>query len=42
MIRLLRRWFGLRCWLGACGGQIGMVNDGSICWRCKTCGREQE
>jgi hypothetical protein len=42
MIALLRRWFGLRCWLGECGGRIGYCVDESVCWRCSTCGREVE
>lgn len=42
MISAIRRWFGLRCWLQMCGGKIGFIADGGICWRCSTCNREQE
>lgn len=42
MMSLIRRWFGLRCWLHLCGGKIGFTCDGGICWRCQHCLREIE
>ena len=42
MIRFIRRWFGLRCFLSLCGGKIGYCADGGICWRCSVCGAEVE
>lgn len=45
MISALRRWFGLKCWLGECGGKIGHFDPdrpGKICWRCSQCGKTIE
>lgn len=42
MIRALRRWFGLKCWLHLCGAKVGHTCDGGVCWCCATCGREIE
>lgn len=42
MRRFLRRWLGLRCWFNLCGGKVGTVADGGVCWRCSECWKEIE
>jgi hypothetical protein len=35
----IRNWFGLRCWLKSCPGEIDHDNH-SVFYRCLTCGKK--
>jgi hypothetical protein len=42
-MKLLRRWFGLRCWLGRCPFLLDAPGPGNtgITGRCTDCGQEK-
>jgi hypothetical protein len=37
MAERLRKWFGLRCLLMCCPGEVVTMQSGKTCWRCVEC-----
>ena len=39
---LLRRWFGIRCFVLWCPGEVVITQGGDVFWRCTRCGGQTE